>query len=298
MEFRLPSAPLVQTAHRDCGANATQPLAPLARTPHANYRNIVPVDTHPRPTSCPSIHVTGNKPAALAAVIVGFVLMVVVGCHTPGVGHNIEGVRDFQQGNAQAAVYRFQQAVAEAPTNPDAYYNLAACYHFLGKNRADNALLSQAENLYHQCLDLNADHIACHRALAVLLVDTNRPRSAFTLMERWVARSPHVADARIELARLHEEFGEASEARRYLAEAIDVNPGNSRAWAAMARLREAEGNLAQALNNYRRAYALNNAQPQVGQRIAALQQRVSGGFTPNAAGTRYATQPTDGWTRR
>ncbi len=227
-------------------------------------------------------------------------LMGIVGCHAPGTGQNIEGVRYFQQGQPQAAIYQFQQALAQNPRNPDAYYNLAAAYHYLGKQNGDRSMLNQAETLYHQCLDQSPDHVSCHRALAVLLVDTNRPDSAFTLLERWAGRSPHVADARIELARLHEEFGSADSARRYLGEAIDVDPASPRAWAAMARLREQDGQLAQALNNYQQAYSLNNYQPGVAERIASLQQRIAQEGPAAGNRTRLVETPRDprGWTQR
>ena len=116
--------------------------------------------------------------------------LVARGCQTPGTGQNADGVRYFQEGQSQAAVYQFQQALAANPTNADAYYNLAAAYHYLGKQNGDTALLEQSENLYHQCLDLSPDHVACHRALAVLLVDTNRPQSAFTLAGTLVDTQP------------------------------------------------------------------------------------------------------------
>jgi tetratricopeptide (TPR) repeat protein len=225
------------------------------------------------------------------------VLLGLLGCQAPGTGLNADGVRYFQQGQAQAAVYQFQQAVAANPTSPDAYYNLGAAYHYLGKQNGDAALLTQSETLYHQCLDLSSDHVPCHRALAVLLVDTNRPQSAFTLLERWSTRSPHLSDPRIELARLHEEFGEPEVARRYLGEAIDVDPANSRAWSALARLREGEGQFAQALSNYQQAYSLNRQQPGLAQQINHLQQRLAMGGTPTATNQRMADAPR-GWTSR
>jgi tetratricopeptide (TPR) repeat protein len=235
---------------------------------------------------------TTSRLAGLLAVLLG-----ALGCQAPGTGLNAEGVRYFQQGQSQAAVYQFQQALAANPTNADAYYNLGAAYHYLGKQNSDTALLTQSETLYHQCLDLSPDHVPCHRALAVMLVDTNRPQSAFTLLERWSTRSPHLSDPRIELARLHEEFGEPEVARRYLGEAIDVDPANSRAWAALARLREGEGQYAQALSNYQQAYYLNNFQPGIAQQINHLQQRIAMGGTPSASNTRMAEVPR-GWTSR
>jgi tetratricopeptide (TPR) repeat protein len=220
-----------------------------------------------------------------------------VGCHATGSTQNINGVKYFQQNQPQAAMYQFQQALAANPNNPDAYYNLAACYHYLGKQTGDTATLNQAENLYHQCLDLSPDHVAGHRALAVLLVDTNRTQSAFTLLQRWAARSPQMADPRLELARLHEEFGERDSARQYLTEAVTIDPANSRAWVAMASLREADGEYATALANYQRAYYLNNQQPGVAERIASLNQRMATGGSPSPGGTRMVETPRS-WTQR
>ena len=197
------------------------------------------------------------------------------GCRMSATGHNVEGVRYFQQGQHQAAVAKFQQALASNPSNADSYYNLAATLHEWGRTTNNSALLEQAEGMYHQCLDLNPDHVECYRALAVLLVDTRRPESAFTLLERWAARTPQTSDARIELARLYEEFGDESTARRHLADALNVNARDARAWTAMARLREKEGRLAQALTDYQYAYNLNSRQPGLAQRITDLQRRVA-----------------------
>ncbi len=229
-------------------------------------------------------------------VLVALVVLA-AGCQAPGTSQNADGVRYFQEGQSQAAVYEFQRRYAANPTNPDAYYNLAAAYHYLGKQNGDTALLEQSENLYHQCLDLNPDHVACHRALAVLLVDTNRPQSAFTLLERWSTRSPQLSDPRIELARLHEEFGEADVASRYLGEAIDVDPSNARAWAAAGAIAEGQGQYAQALSNYQQSYYLNNYQPGLAQQINYLQQRMAMGGSPNASNRTMAEVPR-GWTSR
>ena len=123
-------------------------------------------------------------------------------------GHNIDGVRNLQFGNQQAAIQNFQRALVSDPNNADAYYNLAAVYHDRGRRNSDNLLLKQAEGLYHQCLDRDPDHVECHRGLAVLLIQTERAQSAFTLLERWAMRSHRLADPRIELARLYEEYGD------------------------------------------------------------------------------------------
>jgi tetratricopeptide (TPR) repeat protein len=212
------------------------------------------------------------------------------GCHASSTGHNIDGVRLYQQGQPQSALPKFQQAIAANPQDADAYYNLAATYHELGKRQGERATLEQAEGIYHQCLDLDPNHVECHRALAVLLVETGRPDSAFTFLERWIQASPQLAEARIELARLYEEFGDRTLAERYLTEALNLDANNPRAWTALARLREQRGDLDQALANYQQAYAINRFQPGIALRIAQLQQQLGGGPAGGSGGT-LATQP-------
>ena len=117
-----------------------------------------------------------------------------------------------------------------------------------------------------------------------MLVDTDRSRSAFTLLKGWAQHNVQAADARIELARLYEEFGDKESASRYLTDALNIDARNPRAWTALARLREEQGQLAQALSNYAQAYQLNQYQPGVANRIASLQQRIAtngGELRPN-----------------
>jgi Tfp pilus assembly protein PilF len=111
--------------------------------------------------------------------------------------------------------------------------------------------------------------------LAALLVDTDRSKSAFTLLKRWSQQNLQLSDPRIELARLYEEFGDRESAARYLTDALSIDAQNPRAWAALANIRDQQGQLAQALSNYRQAYQLNQNQPAIANRIAALQQRMA-----------------------
>jgi tetratricopeptide (TPR) repeat protein len=200
-------------------------------------------------------------------------LCLATGCHVAASGSNVAGVRAVQSGQSMAGVDHFQKALHHEPTNADAYYNLAATYHELGKKNGDPSMLQQAEALYNKCLDLSADHPECHRALAVLLIDTRRSENAFTLLERWAQRSPTIADPKIELARLYEEFGDKNSAMNHLNQALAIDSQSSRAWAALGNLREQSGDVTQALANYQRSYQLNNFQTELGHRIASLQRQ-------------------------
>jgi len=223
------------------------------------------------------------RPATVLGCLIATLLSC--GCNSSQ-GLNLAGARSFERGNYQKAIQQFQDSLAKNPGNPDAYYNLASTYYQVGKTQNAPAFMQQAESLYNQCLDLRPDHVACHRGLAALLVDTNRPESAFTLLKRWTARSQQIAEPRIELARLYEEFGDYDNATRNLTAALNLQPANSRAWAAIGRLRERDGKLAQALSDYQQAYNLNQRNPAVASRIASLRQNLSlGGGQTNGSST-------------
>jgi tetratricopeptide (TPR) repeat protein len=197
-----------------------------------------------------------------------------MGCRVGGIGQNTVGVQLYQQGRYAEALQQFEAAKQTDPGNPDTYYNLASTYHRMGVTQKDSKLIEQSEALYNQCLDLSPNHTACYRGLSVLLVETNRSDKAFTLLKNWTSRSPTLPDARIELAKLHQEFKQTKVAEQYLDEALSMDPNNAIAWAAKGRLREETGDLAQARQNYSQSLALNSLQPEVYQRVAALDLRM------------------------
>ena len=76
-------------------------------------------------------------------------------------------------------------------------------------------------------------------------------------------------------------------------DALNIDAKNPRAWAALAGIREQQGQLAQALSNYRQAYQLNQALPGMTNRIASLQQRIASAASGVSAspGTQIVTSP-------
>jgi tetratricopeptide (TPR) repeat protein len=186
-------------------------------------------------------------------------------------------MRDFDQGQYDHAARQFQKAITNDPQNPDPYYNLAAVYHRIatskdrggGSVREVDDLRSRAENLYNQALNRNNRHAESYRGLAVLLAESDRREEAFKLLRSWAASEPDDPNARIELARLYEEHKDVEAAKLYLQQSLEIAP-NPRAWSALAQIREREGDLPQALANYRRAYNLNQYQEGVSTRIASL----------------------------
>lgn len=206
-------------------------------------------------------------------------------------GQNANGVRLHQQGYYQGAVERFQQAILTNPNHGDGYYNLAATYHQLGKQQNNESYLQQAETLYNQCLDRDPNHRDCYRGLAVLLVEQNRSEDAIRLVEGWSQKAPMLADPKIELARLQEEFGDKEAALKHLQDALAVEPSNTRALTALGHVQEELGNQGQALANYQRALQLDRWNSEVQTRAVALQTALSTSpLTANAAAP-TANQP-------
>ena len=218
-------------------------------------------------------------PAIGLVVLAGLCLSGISGCGgVAAQGRNAEGVRLFDQSRYQEAIGQFQSAVNYDPNSADGYYNLAAVHHRMGLQNQDPSQLAQAEHYYNQCLDRDEGHRHCYRGLAVLLVEQERSEEAFRLIEGWADRNPTVAEPKIELARLMEEFGDREAAKQHLLEALSSAPQNARALAALGRLREQMGEHALALNDYQQSLWHDRFQPEVSARVAALQSAV--GPTP------------------
>jgi tetratricopeptide (TPR) repeat protein len=210
---------------------------------------------------------SGIEGVLLAAALVGL-----AGCGALNAqGRNAEGVRLFQQARYQEALKQFQEATYADQANADGYYNLAATYHRVGNLEHRKTDLDQAETYYNLCLDRDANHADCYRGLAVLLAEQGRKEEAFRLVEGWVQRQPRSAEAKVELARLNDEFGNRQVAKEQLIEALAVQPDNARALTALGKIREDAGDKAQALANYQRSLSHDNRQPEVAARLTALQ---------------------------
>jgi tetratricopeptide (TPR) repeat protein len=224
----------------------------------------------------------------LAPVLLGLAVLpcFFVGCGSiTASGRNAEGVRLFQQAQYDQALRQFQEASYAEPTNADAYYNLAATYHRLGKVENSQSDLEKAETYYNLCLDRDRNHTDCYRGLAVLLAEQGRNEEAFRLIEGWVSQQPGSADAKIELARLYQEFGDQNAAKERLVEALTLQPDNPRALAALGKIREDSGDTAQALANYQRSFWYDSRQPQLASRISALQSTLNPYVVPGSPAT-------------
>jgi tetratricopeptide (TPR) repeat protein len=214
------------------------------------------------------------------------------GCQTITSGTNAQGVALMNQGNLDAAATRFRMAMENDPIDADAYYNLAVTHHHQWRQRKQVEDGQAAEMLYRQCLDRNPDHRECYRGLAMLMVDRGQSEAAFQLLSTWAARGTAHSDAKVELAKLYEDFNDQQQAIERYREAIEADPQNPRAITGLAQLQDRRGETQQALTNYQRSLEIDKSQQLVAARVATLQ--VALGVAPIDAapnGTRLASAP-------
>lgn len=196
------------------------------------------------------------------------------GCGVASTGQNIQGKRMFEQGQYAQAIDAFQGAVRNNPRGADGWYNLGATYYHLGRSQKNAEWLQTADQYFRQALVVDPGHADSWRSLAALMVESNRSQEAFQLIQSWRANSPGSAEPVIELARMSSESGNVPAAKQLLVDALNIDPNNARALTALGVLREQSGETQLALENYIRSYRANNMQPEVAQRIAALQGTV------------------------
>lgn len=209
-------------------------------------------------------------------------LLTMSGCQYAATGHNIEGKKLYGEGQYGLALQRFQQAIAANPNDADAYYNMGAAYHQLGRQMRNQAYISQAESLYLQALQRNPNHVDSYRGRAVLMAETGRTQQASEMLQGWVVQNQQSADARVELARFYQEQGDAQTAKVQLEQAVQLDPNNTQALNYLGYLREQSGDYTQAMQNYQRSLSLDGTQREISSRVAQLQQSVGGIVAPPA----------------
>ena len=214
------------------------------------------------------------------------------GCKLGVQQHNIAGRQALECGQTTTAINEFQKALNMDPNDADAYYNLGASYYAMGKKSNNQQWLNQSEQLYRQAIANNDQHVEAHRGLAALLIETNREKQAFELMNTWQARYPTSTAPKVELARLYQEYGDNRRATDLLADALKLDPNNVRVLTAMGHVRERQGETYLALDNYLRVLQIDSQQTAVAAKVAALQSQIAQQPNPNGLSNPATGSPT------
>ena len=203
-----------------------------------------------------------------------FLLLLQFGCRSYQAQYgNTNGAQLFAEGKYAEALTRFQAAVESNPNDANSYYNIAAVQHYLGRVNNDANQYAQAGQNYQTCLTKNPNHTSAYRGYAVWFMEQNRKSEAFELLKNWNNQNSASPDAKIELARLHQENGEVREAIDYLAAAIALDPKNARAHRALGFLREQSSDWNQAIINYKHSLEADPNQPDLAARITLLEKQ-------------------------
>ena len=180
------------------------------------------------------------------------------------------------------AISEFQNAVNQSPDSPDGYYNIGMTYHTLAQSNREATYYAQAEQYYKLCLSKNANHENCREKYADLMFETGRVPEAFNFLHDWEVVNRHAAAPKLAMAKLYNDAGRPEDALTYLNAAALKEPQNVRVYNDLGQLREAHGDTALALENYRISYQLNPLQPEIATKIAQLSGQPVNSISANA----------------
>ena len=171
--------------------------------------------------------------------------------------------------SVQGALHEFEESMEWAKSALTIDPSSQAAHGLLGDAALEMGDYDAAFEHYQKMLDLRPD-LASYSRAAHLLWITGNPRKAIWMMGKAVdAGAPHaehVAWARVQLARMHLSQGALLPAEQILAGALAAAPDSHHVLAAVAKVKAARKDHAEAIRYYTRAIA---AVPQV-ETVAAL----------------------------
>ena len=127
-------------------------------------------------------------------------------------------------GNEAAAI--LETATERHPESVQTWYNLAAVYSDLEKNK----YLDRAEAATRRAIALNPAHAAAHACLGLIGAKTDRPDLAIASLQHAVELDGEFYDARINLADTLEKTGQRDAALGVLAKAVERFPERPEAY--------------------------------------------------------------------
>jgi Flp pilus assembly protein TadD len=191
-------------------------------------------------------------------------IFTLAGCASPDADrvrdYNRIGLDLYRQGQYASARESFQAALNLRPDDPAMLYNVGQCYDRLGDG-------AKAEQFYSTCLQRDPDHVACHHALAMLLVSERREPEAAQTVHDWLARAPKNSSALAEDGWLWRRQGDLPRAQSRLQEALALNPRDWRALSELAAVYEEQQRPDRALVLYEQSLEENPNQPDVAKHL-------------------------------
>ncbi len=135
-------------------------------------------------------------------------------------------------GKNDAALAEFRTAVEVGPLN-------ATARLYLAEELAERGEDSEAEAEYRKSIQLSPSLLA-EQNLADILLKTGKEDSAAAMLRQMAAEYPYDSTTHIKLGRLLEKSGKTEESRREYEAALETDPANAEAHAALRRIESME----------------------------------------------------------
>lgn len=174
------------------------------------------------------------------------------------VGHNDPATPLLLEARAIGALRRFRLRDAEVsvlkwlevqPENPQAFYLLGTLHEALDDRTG-------AADAYRRSVEIDPEQDAARLHLAALLLDLAQPQEALPHLDYLRQRQPDNLEVLVNLARCHDQLGDAPEAMKLLDEAIARQPRFPQALAERGRIHLRDQHLAEAEADLREATRL------------------------------------------
>jgi tetratricopeptide (TPR) repeat protein len=135
-----------------------------------------------------------------------------------------------KQGRHEDAVAEFRTAVRLGPLDPLAHFFYAGAL-------ADSGQLSEARTEYQRSIDLSPS-LDAERGLASVLLRIGDQTHAEAALRRLITEYPYDSGSHLELARFLDQNNHPEEALQEYRKALETDPGNAEAKAAVDRLKQ------------------------------------------------------------
>ena len=128
-----------------------------------------------------------------------------------------EGLKSLDGGNYAAAVEQLSKAVAAAPKDYAAQFNLALAYSLLGKD-------AEAIAGYRTVLDLKPGLYQAELNLGIVLIRAKQAREAIPLLEAALQQKPKELQPNLQLAEALLAAGDLAKAEQSYKAAVEIDP--------------------------------------------------------------------------
>lgn len=147
------------------------------------------------------------------------------------------------------AVALYRRAVADAPTDPDARYNLAVTLQEAGQG-------DEARGALEEAIRRDSSRPEAHNALGIALAGKGNPLQALAQFDRTAELDPRDARAQNNRGNVLRQLGRLDEAERAYRRATELAPRYAEAWNGLGTLEVARGRPGAAIPDFERALVL------------------------------------------